>query len=178
MIPIEKVKYLISKHKMIEQELSSGNLDKKIFADKSKEYSELNEIIKLPIDLACISEKLLNRLALLIPPKVLATTKDKRDKILNKLYKRRVEIDFSRKAGSKNGIRSIASYLTCCQHCGFVYLEHFDDTLVCKDAEAYVDFRGNLRYRHMSIASWSLSELITLIISKFGRRPHIRWTPG
>ena len=45
MIPIEKVKYLISKHKMIEQELSSGNLDKKIFADKSKEYSELNEII-------------------------------------------------------------------------------------------------------------------------------------
>ncbi len=119
--------------------------------------SHLNEIIKLPIDLACISEKLLNRLALLIPPKVLATTKDKRDKILNKLYKRRVEIDFSRKAGSKNGIRSIASYLTCCQHCGFVYLEHFDDTLVCKDAEAYVDFRGNLRYRHMSIASWSLT---------------------
>ena len=45
MIPIEKVKNLISKHKMIEQELSSGNLDKKIFADKSKEYSELNEII-------------------------------------------------------------------------------------------------------------------------------------
>ena len=45
MIPIQKVKNLISKHKMIEQELSSGNLDKKIFADKSKEYSELNEII-------------------------------------------------------------------------------------------------------------------------------------
>ena len=45
MIPIEKVKNLISKHKMIEQELSSGNLDKKIFAEKSKEYSELNEII-------------------------------------------------------------------------------------------------------------------------------------
>ena len=29
MIPIEKVKNLISKHKMIEQELSSGSLDKK-----------------------------------------------------------------------------------------------------------------------------------------------------
>ena len=45
MIPIDKVKDLISKHKTIEQELSSGNLDKKIFADKSKEYSELDEII-------------------------------------------------------------------------------------------------------------------------------------
>ena len=119
--------------------------------------THLNEIIKLPIDLACISEKLMNRLASLTPPRVLAVTKDKRDKILNKLYKRRVEIDFSRKAGSKSGVRSIASFLTCCQHCGFVYLEHFDDTLVCKDAEAYVDFRGNLRYRHVSIASWSLT---------------------
>ena len=29
MIPIEKVKDLISKHKTIEQELSSGDLDKK-----------------------------------------------------------------------------------------------------------------------------------------------------
>ena len=45
MIPIDKVKDLISKHKTIEQELSSGNLDKKNFADKSKEYSELDEII-------------------------------------------------------------------------------------------------------------------------------------
>ena len=45
MIPIDKVKNLISKHKMIEQELSSGSLDKKNFADKSKEYSDLNEII-------------------------------------------------------------------------------------------------------------------------------------
>ena len=45
MIPIEKVKDLISKHKTIEQELSSGELDKKNFAEKSKEYSELNEIM-------------------------------------------------------------------------------------------------------------------------------------
>ena len=45
MIPIEKVKDLISKHKNIEQELSSGELDKKNFAEKSKEYSELNEIM-------------------------------------------------------------------------------------------------------------------------------------
>ena len=45
MIPIDKVKDLISKHKTIEQELSSGNLDKKNFAYKSKEYSELDEII-------------------------------------------------------------------------------------------------------------------------------------
>ncbi len=50
MIPLEKVEDLIQKHKNLEKELSSGNLDKKLFAVKSKEYSDLNEIIKNAIN--------------------------------------------------------------------------------------------------------------------------------
>ncbi len=45
MIPSKKVEELILKHKSLESELSSGNVDKKLFATKSKEYSDLNEII-------------------------------------------------------------------------------------------------------------------------------------
>ena len=45
MIPLNKVKDLINKHNTLEKELSSGDIDKKKFADKSKEYSELNDII-------------------------------------------------------------------------------------------------------------------------------------
>ena len=46
MVPIIKVEDLIKKHSNLEKELSSGNVDKKLFAEKSKEYSDLNEIIK------------------------------------------------------------------------------------------------------------------------------------
>ncbi len=46
MLPISKVQDLINKHALLEKELSSGNVDKKKFAEKSKEYSDLNEIIK------------------------------------------------------------------------------------------------------------------------------------
>ena len=46
MLPKIKVNDLISKHTELEIELSSGKIDKKSFADKSKEYAELNEIIK------------------------------------------------------------------------------------------------------------------------------------
>ena len=46
MVPIKKVEDLIKKHSNLEKELSSGNVDKKLFAEKSKEYSDLNEIIK------------------------------------------------------------------------------------------------------------------------------------
>ena len=45
MIPSKKVEELILKHKILEGELSSGSIDKKLFASKSKEYSDLNEII-------------------------------------------------------------------------------------------------------------------------------------
>ena len=45
MIPEKTIEDLISKHANIEKELSSGSVDKKVFAEKSKEYSVLNEII-------------------------------------------------------------------------------------------------------------------------------------
>ena len=46
MIPLDKVRDLISRHSSLEKELSSGKVDKNKFADKSKEYSNLNEVIK------------------------------------------------------------------------------------------------------------------------------------
>ena len=47
MIPIQKVKDIISKHDNLEKELSSGKVDPKLFAKKSKEYSSLGSIISV-----------------------------------------------------------------------------------------------------------------------------------
>jgi len=46
MVPINKIEELINKHSLIEKELSSGKTEKQQFAEKSKEYSDLNDIIK------------------------------------------------------------------------------------------------------------------------------------
>ena len=46
MLPLAKVQSLISKHSQLEKDLSSGAIDKNSFAEKSKEYSDLKEIIK------------------------------------------------------------------------------------------------------------------------------------
>ena len=46
MIPLKTIEELISKHSLLENDLSSGKIDKKLFAEKSKEYSDLNEIIQ------------------------------------------------------------------------------------------------------------------------------------
>ena len=46
MIPLKTVEELIIRHSSIEKDLSTGGLDNKLFAEKSKEYSDLNEIIE------------------------------------------------------------------------------------------------------------------------------------
>ena len=46
MIPQKTIQELINKHSILEKDLSTGKIDKKMFAEKSKEYSDLNEIIE------------------------------------------------------------------------------------------------------------------------------------
>jgi len=46
MIPIEKVKLILDTYNNLEKKLASGNIDKKDFVKKSKEYSSIGEIIE------------------------------------------------------------------------------------------------------------------------------------
>ena len=47
MVPLDKVKDIIAKHDALEKELSSGNIDPKLYAKKSKEYSNLGNVIQI-----------------------------------------------------------------------------------------------------------------------------------
>ena len=46
MVPIEKVKSIVTTYESLEKELASGSLDNKVFVKKSKEYSSIGEVIK------------------------------------------------------------------------------------------------------------------------------------
>ena len=47
MIPLQKVKEIVTKYENLEKELASGSIDPKSFAKKSKEYSNLGNIINV-----------------------------------------------------------------------------------------------------------------------------------
>ena len=47
MVPIDKVKEIIKKHNALEKDLSTGSIEPKLFAKKSKEYSSLGEIVNI-----------------------------------------------------------------------------------------------------------------------------------
>jgi len=45
MLPIDKVRNIVTKYESLEKELSSGKIAPKLFAQKSKEYSKIGEVI-------------------------------------------------------------------------------------------------------------------------------------
>ena len=47
MIPQKTINELIVRHSNLEKDLSSGKIEKNLFAEKSKEYADLNEIIDI-----------------------------------------------------------------------------------------------------------------------------------
>ena len=104
----------------------------------------LPEIVRMPIDLGCISDRLLGRLADLLDAQSLAGLKDKRDKLLPKLYKRRLELDFRNPPlDAKRGAG--LSKLCACRWCGRLF--HFGAVglLSCDRAPLAVGFRGEVR---------------------------------
>ena len=50
MIPLQKVKDIIIKYDNLEKELSSGSVNPKLFAKKSKEYSNFGNIISVAME--------------------------------------------------------------------------------------------------------------------------------
>ena len=46
MIPSKTIEELIARHSSLEKDLALGKIDKKYFSEKSKEYSDLNEIVE------------------------------------------------------------------------------------------------------------------------------------
>ena len=45
MIPLDKIKKIVTKYESLEKELASGNISKNDFVKKSKEYSSIGEVI-------------------------------------------------------------------------------------------------------------------------------------
>ena len=96
MIPLEKVQALVAKHDALEKELSTGTIDSKTFAQKSKEYSDLGSIIlfareylKFDDDLKDLEKMLLDKNSDLemrnLAEKELETLKQKKIDYTNKL---------------------------------------------------------------------------------------------
>lgn len=111
----------------------------------------LNEVIRLPIDLGCLTEAMLARLANIMSITCLAQVQDRKDKVMSRLCKRRIEEDL------KRGVDDGPSAVQCCQHCSSLYPSKLQFTSACPAAPVKIGFRGCLEQRHNPVPNWNLA---------------------
>ena len=51
----------------------------------------LHDVVRLPIDMACLNSSLVEKLATAVPISQLATLRDKKDKLESRIYMKKVE---------------------------------------------------------------------------------------
>ncbi|GBG33400.1 Hypothetical Protein FCC1311_096232 [Hondaea fermentalgiana] len=129
----------------------------------------LCEIMALPIDLTCLGDATVRRLARLISLNTLIGLSDPRNAILGTLYRLRAE----------ELLQNHGPALTSCKHCSALYSRRFADRLICPRAPASVDFNGRLCQRHEPIADdWDVvrSFIVPMRHRKAQEWKRIFWT--
>lgn len=107
----------------------------------SLEYiaDNLQEIILLPIDMGCMNQNLVKRLAEIVDVNILETLNDRKDKLRSKLFMKKLEVAFD---DSK-------TYLNRCVNCCQLFTKSQIKWQKCPKAPTFIDANGQIRMTHI-----------------------------
>ncbi|KAJ3051575.1 hypothetical protein HK097_007421, partial [Rhizophlyctis rosea] len=129
-------------------------------------HDNINEIIKVPIDMSCINKPLMMRLARLFTLEDLAKVNDPKDKIMSRIYLHKVSSLLTPtsptstpsppQSASRSKLtaqqtppqESTATPLRACTLCNQVYARSQEPYLVCPKAQVEIGFGGEVLQRH------------------------------
>ncbi|KAG2393393.1 hypothetical protein C9374_006924 [Naegleria lovaniensis] len=110
----------------------------------------IESILKLPIDLDCIHTDLLEKLAIRFTDYDLDEVKDKKDKILSKLFMKKLEMLLEEEENT----------LYKCQHCQTMFTKSQLEWMICNSEKAkiQIDFHGRAISRHALDKTWNVDK--------------------
>lgn len=110
----------------------------------------LEEVVKLPIDMSCLSQNLLKQLAKYINPELLDEVKDRKDKLLSKIYMKKLE----------ELLEDENNTLSRCVYCNKLYTARQNEWMVCEKATIFIDFHGNVIAEHVPDRNWQANKFL------------------
>lgn len=111
----------------------------------------LQSIIRLPIELDCINNRLVSRLAQLFTDVEIEDIKDKKDKIVNRLYMNKLE---------RMLLENVDNTLFRCTWCSRLFTRMQQQWMVCPKAKVFIDFHGKVEAKHNIDPKWSVNHYI------------------
>ena len=110
----------------------------------------MEEVVKLPIDMSCLNQALLKQLSKLITPEQLEEVKDKKDKLVSKVYMKKLE----------DLLEDENNALNICVYCNKLYTSAQREWMVCEKAQIFIDFHGNVIAEHVPDRNWELNKFL------------------
>mmetsp|Transcript_84954 Transcript_84954/g.160086 ORF Transcript_84954/g.160086 Transcript_84954/m.160086 type:complete len:970 (-) Transcript_84954:69-2978(-) len=110
----------------------------------------INQVLRLPIDLGCLSNELVRRLARLFMDEDLDVIRDKRDRLSSRLYAHKLE----------ELLADEDNMLHRCAYCHGLFTAKQRECTVCPKADIFIDFHGNVIAQHVADADWDMSSYV------------------
>lgn len=112
--------------------------------------ANLNKVIRLPIDLSCLSSDIVRRLSEKFVDEDLEGLRDRRGRLQGRL--------FAHKLQELLGEDDNALY--ACTLCRALYTAKHKSLLRCPEASAHIDFHGNVIAHHVPRTDWDVSNYV------------------
>ena len=110
----------------------------------------LQDVMKLPIDTNCITSPILKKLASITQIEELDEIKDRKDKLLSKLYMKKLELLLEDENHT----------LFRCVYCNKLFTRSQKAWMVCSKANIFIDFHGTVIAEHVADRSWDINKFI------------------
>jgi hypothetical protein len=138
--------------------ISSDFLQMEGLVDKCIDFvrQNLEKVCKLAIDMSCLNSKLLKKLANLTSAEELNQVKDPKDRLIGKLFLKKLEAIFEDESSS----------LVRCVYCDRLFTSEQKQYMVCEKAQIFIDFHGNVIAEHVPDRNWEMNKFILFLKSQ------------
>ncbi len=118
--------------------------------------ANINEILRMPIDLNCLNSALIDKLVSLLDVDAVEAMVDRKDKLQSKLYKKKLE----------GLLGEEARQLLRCTYCGRIFTAAQAQWMVCAKAKIFLDFHGNVIAQHVAARSFDFHKYLLWLRNK------------
>lgn len=121
-------------------------------------HDNINLILEAQVNLNCLSDAILARLARVFTHWELEGLRDRRDRIQSKLYTRFLQTLCDTAPAPSRGIYRTAATLYRCSDCGEMVSRAVERLVTCIPANTSITTSGHVFYTHSRDGNWSLTE--------------------
>lgn len=141
--------------------ISSDFLGMSKLVEQCIDFIKLNisDVVRLPIDMNCLNANLIKKISEAISIDELVNLKDRRDKLMSKIYMKKVE----------EMVQS-TDILSLCGYCSQLFTQDQRQWMVCPNAKIFIDFHGSVIAEHVADRNWDINRFIQYL-----KKENVTW---